>query len=101
MYHLFNDQERCQEILNTIVSHVATNWNDLAHVSYNLMTTNSHLLLIMPVKFKFIQSMIIFANWLQKKGFIHFYSQNLYIRFDIETVSVEVKLGKLKKVLKY
>lgn len=29
-YHLYNDQESCQEIRNEIVSHVAVHWNDLS-----------------------------------------------------------------------
>lgn len=69
-YNLLNDQESCHEIRNTIV--VADRWNDLAHMSYDLNGDNFLNLQIMPVKFQFIQPLLVFAIWLQQVEFIQF-----------------------------
>lgn len=34
-HHLFNDQEKFQEIQNVIFSHMTVCWNDILHMSYN------------------------------------------------------------------
>jgi hypothetical protein len=63
------------------------------------MATTSYHLQIMFVKCQFNQSTLIFVDWLQKIGFIHFYNQNIFLKLGTEIFPLKKKLGVLIVVI--
>ncbi|KAF0755935.1 OTU domain-containing protein [Aphis craccivora] len=60
-YYLYNTQDKCQEIQNTIVSCVSDNWNNFITMFYNSngqMVTIFLLLRIMFVKWSILLSTV-------------------------------------------
>ncbi|KAL4092474.1 hypothetical protein QTP88_026975 [Uroleucon formosanum] len=93
-FHLFNTQERCQEIQNTIVSYVSDNWNNFTTMSYNSNDDNFSTAvayireMVNPTVYGGYWELVEAGN-IFPFSFQIYYNNNLYAKFGVDTFSVK------------
>jgi len=84
-FHLFNTQERCQEIRNTIVAYVSDNWNTFYKLLQFIMVITFLLLSIMLVEWAILLSTVVTSITV----FETYYNNNLHAKFGVDTFPVK------------
>jgi hypothetical protein len=93
-FHLFNTQEICQEIRNTIVSYVSDNWNNFIIMSYNsngdnFSTAEAYFReMVNPTVYGSYCELVEAGNIFQF-SFQIYYNNNLYAKFGVDTFPVK------------
>ena len=93
-FHLFNTQERCQEIRNTIVSYVSDNWNNFITMSYNsngdnFSTAEAYVReMVNPTAYGSYCELVAAGN-IFPYLFQIYYNNNLYAKFGVDTFPVK------------
>jgi hypothetical protein len=93
-FHLFNTQERCQVIRNTIVSYVSDNWNNFITMSYNsngdnFFTAGAYVRkMVNPTIYGGYCELVAAGN-IFLFLFEIYYNNNLYAKFGVDTLPVK------------